>query len=1089
MAPLVAAASSSFERMRIATCVHAVNAAASSPALRAFFTPERAADASMTLVVDADASGASTSFLRALTTRSPLGALANGVGWAARYNAELAANTLRILIDRGSNASAPPSAATLGLVGEPALQLLPEYCTPAALPAAILADWLSPTLGTLVRAFVQGVDRGTSALAAYADGAPRPPEVEALDRLVRAVHNATRNFALPSTLAASVPSLREAFASGSTLAKRQVDAALDELDSVDAALVGRAAYASLTHARTPASARAHYLRALRAGVEKRSPLVVALPDFTAVEATGSIVARGRLSRWAARALARINSRATRLLRLGLFGTDDPVQLASIHATLTAGGDNATTAPCSTLVGNFSCCPGQAVCLNCSFLDRVSWALQDGTTRIARHYAVDVPERYGPCIEDAARSRNNLDLPPSYAACPDAVCAAAECTADSECIAFADGNLAPITQARFCHPLLRRCAYDASAGAPCMATTENARCLDDGGGDANASSYALGACNATGACVEIEANVSRACRCPDTLVTREPLIPSIGSRFTELETPCILNASCVLACILPTSFGDGSAFALATCSDGSACNRSAAAVGECAGAGECVNGTCAVRTSTNASEPSRYEGACTVDAECDRCFNNSFSGTWLERKTRDSTESTRPNADITLVRAADAGFAGAGSRFVEWIEDVAYTTTTLVEDTTLLAAYANKFLFCQYDGPDWFCELRANATLDDTGRRCCSDRCEDRVQGAGLLSGLVFGVLTLVVPVFLCTLCPCGLGSACTVVWPRLVTPFFWPIVLMYGYGGGFFCYSSGPALAFAFLAPFLASAVATLITCGCTCIIAIPRALTCNLVPDVSGLVAGVVRVLVLLVFGLFGLFAAAPGLPSCLGADVYTLANELLTPCASLFSGLIDLRLVDPTAPCTTVPTSVPYAQCATTDLLGSTRFLDGIDNILYLVEVLAPGANEALANGSLTTPALGFLRPYAVAHTSAAHASGGTYTSACFYVTLGNIVWGAFSALLSALAAPLVGAAILTALAVLLWVLALGGIAVFSMVRQMRRGYVERFDADGQSTYAGDGGGTRTTALSRSSRRGRMRTVKRDVEDVVAVVASKLE
>lgn len=144
--------------------------------------------------------------------------------------------------------------------------------------------------------------------------------------------------------------------------------------------------------------------------------------------------------------------------------------------------------------------------------------------------------------------------------------------------------------------------------------------------------------------------------------------------------------------------------------------------------------------------------------------------------------------------------------------------------------------------------------------------------------------------------------------------------------------------------------------------------------------------ILVTFVAAVLTVVAQIPALPTCFGGDAYTLLSEIVPPCAPIPRGLIDTSLSDVTDACLgEVPAIV---NCATTPELGDTRFIDGFDNIFYIIEWIAPGTNARLAVEWEGTVA-DFLIDVAAAHTTEAHVSGGIVTDACFWVTLPSIAW----------------------------------------------------------------------------------------------------
>ena len=150
------------------------------------------------------------------------------------------------------------------------------------------------------------------------------------------------------------------------------------------------------------------------------------------------------------------------------------------------------------------------------------------------------------------------------------------------------------------------------------------------------------------------------------------------------------------------------------------------------------------------------------------------------------------------------------------------------------------------------------------------------------------------------------------------------------------------------------------------------------------------------------------PALPSCFGGDAFVLLSEVIPPCVPVPYALINKSVLDPTLPCAfEIPT---FVQCNDPGVLNQTQFRDGIDNLLYIAEVIEPGFNARLTNS--TASYLSGIIPYAAYHTTAAHESAGELTEACFYMTLPNIVAAVVLVAIEAIAGLFVAAIIARAI-----------------------------------------------------------------------------
>jgi len=380
--------------------------------------------------------------------------------------------------------------------------------------------------------------------------------------------------------------------------------------------------------------------------------------------------------------------------------------------------------------------------------------------------------------------------------------------------------------------------------------------------------------------------------------------------------------------------------------------------------------------------------------------HAFRGQLVLRKTANGTQE---NFEVRFIQRIDTLTGGAATAVVEAIEDAIFLFSDTV-GTETFAAFADEFLFCDYED-DWYCPLRD----DSPAEGCCDYRCEERKQGVGLVSGFLWALIVLLVPAALCSVC--GPAAAFTGLWTRVWAVFAGTLTLAFAYGGGLLCYTPGPLL---LVLPFYALVTGILL--------GILRCFCCG-TPG-SACVA-LTRVVVRGIQGILILAALFPGLTSCFGMDLYSVASELVPPCFPLPAALIDRTQPGAQAPCgaflsgdfaevnTTLPSIV---DCTSTPLLANTRFRDGLDNVFYIVEQVRPGTNERIAADlSNETGFLKFFQPYAAAHTTAAHDADDPYAEVCFYVTLPSVVLSVFVLLAQGAFSLFFFAAIVTVLSLL--------------------------------------------------------------------------
>ena len=943
--------------------------------------------------------------------------------WPLTYSLSLGVNTMRLLMKyaSASDVQEPPRMTTLGFIGTAAFSTRPENCRASTMPAAILADLLTPVTGTLLRASMRALRTSLTQLRAMEnrlDLNEHTPLVRSIVSLLRMTGNMTRQMQEQADFATGVAEFGTLLTRGARVTlKRASNALPNDLPSFRDI---QAASRIITQPRTPAAALARHRLAVRLGTasphdahdialettlsERRAQhertsslarqkrwqseleLELELEQSSSSEqdttsesggdssvrggAERHLVAKrqidGELSTWAAQVMQRADERLTLMMRESMYGTTNLGEIQALLAERALNGD------CDIRASPFVCCPGQNVCTECSFLDRVLWAGQNSFDCITEYYSGDFRSRFLPCIEQDAITANRIFIPLAQR-CPGAICAAPECTSDADCVLSAAGDNSTAT---VCNPTFGRCLIEGNsqcAGADVSTFT----CFTQSPGNAcNVGQCNLGACGTT-------ASFDCDCSCPDTFLTEDKVVPWLFTRLANLQLPCLFNISCLLDTIVPPGF--------------------------------------------NTTTPDTHE----------------FQSSWFAIKTRGDLST--PNIDVSTVLSLNV-FNNLGFSIIGAIEDIAYQIANVGESSNDIAAnFLNEYLFCDYKD-DWFCPL-----TDASPEGCCSDRCEIRRQGTNLFNGIVFALIALAVPLAVVALCPLfgGCTGLLTMVWVLIAIP----LVMMLSYGGGFLCYLPGPSL---ILVPFLPLAIAA-ITGIVSLVLNLTGGLltvaTCGFIPvNLDPIVSGL-RIVLRAAAAFLTIFAFFPALSVCTGLDLYTVASEIIPTCFPLPPLFIDRAQPGSTIPCgafldssqlSVLPTII---NCATSPQLPATRFLDGLDNLLYLVEQVDPGFNEKLATAT-ETGVFSFLNTYALAHTEAAHNASmpPELTAACFYMTLPSILWSTILLLLQLFLTLLTAGAALFILALLFLPLFWAGYAVWFMLDAIKTGWIYRFDPDDQ-------------------------------------------
>ncbi len=238
-----------------------------------------------------------------------------------------------------------------------------------------------------------------------------------------------------------------------------------------------------------------------------------------------------LHAWFARVTAAYDARVRRLLT--------PLSRAG-----NATGDAsfvATTVPddeCYAQVSPWLCCDSQPLCLECSYVDRITASAQQSTELAAHYYANDYTARFERCNNEHVDTHNYMRYVAADGdnACPDSLCGVPECRRDRDC---AQSLLAPDLVGRVAPRCdvarTGRCVYAlvADGVTTCPDNDDDAPTL--GGApcyvlNATSNTSRVGHCNAPGDECALEdaapafAAHRRCDNCPDTYLTTQKRVP-------------------------------------------------------------------------------------------------------------------------------------------------------------------------------------------------------------------------------------------------------------------------------------------------------------------------------------------------------------------------------------------------------------------------------------------------------------------------------------------------------------------------------------------------------------------------------------
>ncbi len=384
--------------------------------------------------------------------------------------------------------------------------------------------------------------------------------------------------------------------------------------------------------------------------------------------------------------------------------------------------------------------------------------------------------------------------------------------------------------------------------------------------------------------------------------------------------------------------------------------------------------------------------------------------------------TEPNLHSDIILVLDALSAGLGTAFSNITEDLRQVASSTAANPSIISNAANELLFCDFD-EDYYNYLNESAT-DNSNGPCCSDLCEQRLQGLGsLFDGLANAFLLFSIPILVATLCPlCSPPMALVVFLISLLGVF--PLAQAISYGGGVLCYVSGFTFVIAAVLYFIAWLLNRILRVFC------------------CGTVRAVLVTAVSLLAAFAVLVAPLPGASVSLGPDVYTLTSELLSPCTYLPVELVDRSSAASTTVCGSIPdqfddfftVELPdIHDCLTTDRLEPTRFKDFGDNLLYWAEQWDEGFNERLAARTLDTP-LAAVGRRALQHTTEAHQLAGPLADACARWTAPNVLLTPFL-ILAGLVALLFGGAIIVLLSNMIFPLAIAALGSVRLLVQMKQ------------------------------------------------------
>lgn len=184
---------------------------------------------------------------------------------------------------------------------------------------------------------------------------------------------------------------------------------------------------------------------------------------------------------------------------------------------------------SRFASPFVCSDDQPSCLDCSVIDRLMYEAWDGGTRLDNYYQGEFETRFSRCASERIVSVHNT-LIPSGEACPSQFCAIPECERNLDC--QQSSALLPTTSST-CNTTLHRCVVHS-----CQGVSRNTPCRTAASG----SMCNFGSCQDSVCVVDSVAECD--CKCPDTYLTPIKRVPSILTRFSHIEVPCLLNTTCI-----------------------------------------------------------------------------------------------------------------------------------------------------------------------------------------------------------------------------------------------------------------------------------------------------------------------------------------------------------------------------------------------------------------------------------------------------------------------------------------------------------------------------------------------------------------
>lgn len=427
--------------------------------------------------------------------------------WPLRFGIGVMYNTPRMMLQYISD---PLSNAELrlagdGVTGAPYLQSMPKNSNPDTFFAAAIVDVLRPNIGAFLRVTVQSIRNAAS--------------------YTKLAWNTTTLTHHPRKSTASLLYLTKFTANSlQILHKAHVG---QEIAGAFSSL----AYHSANRVEIMSKRALNTAHTASMPFSKRQPVTP--------------VQSGQISAWRDAFVQRLNDRGTRMLRQTLFGTESLAIIQQRREARILANDNDDD-PCDLTASPWECCPQQAVCTNCSVVDRVTWAVQDSFGAIIDYYGNNYPNTQLFCIQEAAESVNYMIVPPAKACSVDTICTVTECATDYDCQLSAGSD----PQAGLiCDEYLGRCLASPTKCTPALyAETDGRTCYNH-----DFSVGVLGLCDsANGLCIEQPSATIFLldCLCPDTFLTVNKSIPFLLNRFDGLPLPCQLNFTCIREKSLP-----------------------------------------------------------------------------------------------------------------------------------------------------------------------------------------------------------------------------------------------------------------------------------------------------------------------------------------------------------------------------------------------------------------------------------------------------------------------------------------------------------------------------------------------------------